>query len=91
MWARAAVALKNINICEMPSHDAYLGVGLGQGERGAHVLRVQSPLLCTGAWLWPVEAEFPLVFRRCQAWMLWAGLSMCLVGRAELYFQSTAN
>lgn len=45
MWARAAVALKNINICEMPSHDAYLGVGLGQGERG-RMCFASSPLCC---------------------------------------------
>lgn len=32
MWTRAAVALRNINICEMPSHDDYLGAGQGAGR-----------------------------------------------------------
>lgn len=93
MWARAAVALRNINICEMPSHDAYLGVGLGQGEQGAHTLRGLAILLCTQVWLYPVGVVCPLVFHRCQAWMLLGSmLSMCMVFRAVLLLlQSTAN
>lgn len=31
MWTRAAVARRNINICEMPSHDDYLGAGRRAG------------------------------------------------------------
>lgn len=93
MWARAAVALRNINICEMPSHDAYLGVGLGQGEQGAHTLRGLALLLCTQVWRYPVGVVCPLVFHRCQAWMLLGSmLSMCMVFRAVLLLlQSIAN
>lgn len=39
MWTQAAVALRNINICEMPSHDDYLGVGRGAGCACALPLR----------------------------------------------------
>lgn len=80
MWARAAVALRNINICEMPSHDAYLGVGLGQGERGLMCL-VSCPLYCV------LELDCSLrepCAHSCsvgaRSGCFWAGLSMCVLG-----------
>lgn len=42
MWTRAAVAPRNINICEMPSHDGYLGTGHRAGC-GRACLMAASP------------------------------------------------
>lgn len=56
MWTRAAVAPSNINICEMPSHDDYLGAGRGAGC-GARVLCgcvPVSPSQCALAGLEPL-------------------------------------
>lgn len=43
MWTRAAVALRNINICEMPSRDDYLGVGRRAGCAGRVCSTTASP------------------------------------------------
>lgn len=87
MWTRAAVALRNINICEMPSHDDYLGAGRrARGRvRGACVLGL-SPLPSERMrdWREPfglgyVGAVCPRSVYSCvvygyQAWMPLAGL-----------------
>lgn len=52
MWTRAAVALRNINICEMPSHDDYLGAGRRAGCGRAR-LTTASPSQCARAGLQP--------------------------------------
>lgn len=49
MWTRAAVAPRNINICEMPSHDDYLGAGRGAGC-GARVLCGCVPVAVRACW-----------------------------------------
>lgn len=49
MWTRAAVALRNINICEMPSHDDYLGAGRGAGC-GARVPCGCVPVTVRACW-----------------------------------------
>lgn len=51
MWTRAAVAPRNINICEMPSHDDRLGAGRGQGA-GACARAAASPSQCARALGW---------------------------------------
>lgn len=90
MWARAAVALRNINICEMPSHDAYLGEGLGQGARGACAsgpvpFAVYSSLAVARGSL------CPLVFRRCQAWTLRGRALSALGEHSQLYAACPAS
>lgn len=49
MWTRAAVALRNINICEMPSHDDSPGAGRGAG-RGTRVPSGCVPLPVRACW-----------------------------------------
>lgn len=84
MWTRAAVARRNINICEMPSHDDYLGAGRRAGC-GARVPRGCVPFFSASVLGWsllgrgrvgvvcPKSGSF-LVVHGCQAWMPLAGL-----------------
>lgn len=87
MWTRAAVALRNINICEMPSHDDSLGAGrrdAGQGE-GRVCLAAACPSRCARAGLQLLgqgcvgavrsRSVSSFVVHGCQAWMPLAGLS----------------
>lgn len=80
MWTRAAVALKNINICEMPSHDGDLGTGRRAGCGRACLRTACVPLAvracglgcslsdkgCVGA-VCPGPGS-SLVFHECQPW-----------------------
>lgn len=86
MWTRAAVARRNINICEMPSHDDYLGAERRAGCRaqGACALKMR-PLFSASVLGWsllsrgcvgvvcPRSGSF-LVVHGCQPWMPLAGL-----------------
>lgn len=64
MWTRAAVALRNINICEMPSHDEYLGTGRRAGCGALACLMTASPWQCLkhglGCGLWDKGCMRPM-------------------------------
>lgn len=78
MWTRAAVALKNINICEMPSHDGDLGTGRRAGCGRACLTTACVPLAVRAAGLQPFiqgvhgscvsRPGSSLVFHGCQPW-----------------------
>lgn len=77
MWTRAAVALKNINICEMPSHDGDLGTGRRAGCGRACLRTACVPLA--------VRAGWAAAFRTRGAWEL------CVPGPGPLWCFMSAS